>query len=100
MEPDGRPDRWLTAAMLVPANPRSAMSAAAASTILRRDSTPSSSLRDSFRAAPRSGMPSPFHAVTQSPQKRKDVVPLDRTAARLVEAAVACETVDGQMGHR
>jgi long-chain acyl-CoA synthetase len=44
-------ERWLTAATLVPANPRSAMSAAAASTILRRDSAPSSSLRDSFRTA-------------------------------------------------
>src|SRR5262245_58236262 len=86
--------------MLVPANPRSAMSAAAASTILRRDSTPSSSLRESFRAALRSGMPSPSHALAQSPQKREPVVPLDRAAGRLVEAVVVGETVHGQTDHR
>jgi hypothetical protein len=41
VDPDGRPERLLTAAILVPAKPRSAISAAAASMILRRDSTPS-----------------------------------------------------------
>src|SRR5215472_3690924 len=86
--------------MLVPANPRSAMSAAAASTIFRRDSTPSSARRDSFRAALRSGIARLADAVAQARQKRQRVVPLDCTTGRLVETVVVRETVDGQMGHR
>src|SRR5262245_30494563 len=86
--------------MLVPANPRSAMSAAAASTIFRRDSTPSSSRRDSFRAALRSGIPCPPEARVQPGQQRERILSLDRATGRLVETVVVREAIDAQTRHR
>src|SRR5690349_9287107 len=98
MDPDGSPDRWLTAAMLVPAKPRSAMSAAAASTIFRRDSTPSSSRRDSFRAAPRSPIGGPGDPIAESREQGERVAPLDPRTGRRVEAVVGGEPVHGETG--